>query len=118
MCFCVYTCPGGYNPSSQETSPPPPRFPQGGLTLATVLTLLKQAIGGLLHLHGLGILHRNLRAANLLIDSLDPLRVMVADFGLPHHPSAGTAGRAPDAGAAQGPSTQVLCGCCSPVGCS
>jgi len=57
---------------------------QGGLTLAQVLSILRQAVAGLLHLHSLGILHRDLRAANLLIDALDPLHVLVADFGLSH----------------------------------
>ncbi len=82
--------------------PPPPPLPpshtvallgctttaQGGLTLAQVLSILEQAVAGLLHLHSLGILHRDLRAANLLIDSLDPLRVLVADFGTSHRLSA------------------------------
>ncbi len=57
---------------------------QGGLTLAQVLSVLRQAVAGLLHLHSLGILHRDLRAANLLLDALDPLHVLVADFGLSH----------------------------------
>ena len=57
---------------------------QGGLTLLRVLTLLRQAIAALLHLHSLGILHRDLRAANILIASLDPLHVVVADFGVSH----------------------------------
>jgi serine/threonine protein kinase len=67
---------------------------QGGLTLGTVLTLLKQAIAALLHLHSLGILHRDLRAGNILIASLDPLHVMVADFGVSHQLSAFASGHA------------------------
>ncbi len=61
---------------------------QGGLTLARVLTILRQAVAGLLHLHSLGILHRDLRAANLLVDGLDPLQIRVADFGVSHLLSA------------------------------
>jgi serine/threonine protein kinase len=75
-------------------------FSQGGLTLARVLALLKQAIAALLHLHSLGILHRDLRAANVLVDSLDPLQIRVADFGVSHLLSAFSggagAGRAAD----------------------
>jgi len=52
------------------------------LTLAQVLSILRQVVAGLLHLHSLGILHRDLRAANLLIAGLDPLHVLVADFGV------------------------------------
>ncbi len=73
---------------------------QGRLTLARVLALLKQAITALLHLHSLGILHRDLRAANVLVDSLDPLQIRVADFGVSHLLSAfcggAGAGRATD----------------------
>ncbi len=65
---------------------------QGGLTLAQVLSILRQVVAGLLHLHSLGILHRGLRAANLLIDSLDPLRVLVTDIGVSHLRSAFAAG--------------------------
>ncbi len=78
---------------------------QGGLTLAQVLSILRQVVAGLLHLHSLGILHRDLRAANLLIDSLDPLRVLVADFGVSHLLSAFAAGvRAVDLTASKVPS--------------
>ncbi len=75
-------------------------FAQGGLTLARVLALLRQAIAALLHLHSLGILHRDLRASNILIASLDPLHVMLSDFGVSHLLSAFSggagAGRAAD----------------------
>ena len=61
---------------------------QGGLPLVRVLTILKQAIAALMHLHSKGILHRDLRAANILVDSLDPVTVLVADFGISHQLSA------------------------------
>ncbi len=73
---------------------------QGGLTLARVLALLKQVLAALLHLHSLGILHRDLRAANVLIAGMDPLHALVADFGVSHLLSAFSggagAGRAAD----------------------
>jgi hypothetical protein len=56
---------------------PPPLAPspallpcQGGLRLSSVLSILVQATAGLLHLRSLGILHRVLRAANILITGL------------------------------------------------
>jgi serine/threonine protein kinase len=108
---------------------------QGGLTLSAILTLLKQAIAALLHLHSLGILHRDLRAANVLVDSLDPLQIRVADFGVSHLLSAFSggagagAGRAADltagkvqtvlrGGAALGPLQVCTCSCvCGPLSC-
>ena len=59
-------------------------YMQGGLPLATVLVILRQTVAGLRHLHSLGILHRDLRAANVLVAANDPLRVVLADFGLSH----------------------------------
>jgi serine/threonine protein kinase len=57
------------------------------------------------HLHSLGILHRDLRAANLLIAGLDPLHVLVADLGLSHQLAAFVDGRqAPDLTASKAPS--------------
>ena len=37
-----------------------------------------------MHLHQLGILHRDLRAANVLVAAVDPIRVVIADFGVSH----------------------------------
>ncbi len=70
---------------------PTPRA-QGGLRLSSVLSILVQAVAGLLHLHSLGILHRDLRAANILIDATEPLHTRVADFGVSHLLSAFAAG--------------------------
>ena len=36
------------------------------------------------HLHSLGIIHRDLRAANVLLRSYSPLEVVIADFGISH----------------------------------
>ncbi len=59
-------------------------------------------MAGLLHLHSLGILHRDLRAANLLIAATEPLHVLVADFGLSHLLHAFAAGvRAVDLSASE-----------------
>ena len=57
---------------------------QGGLTLGQVLEIGVQALTGLIHLHHLSATHGDLRAANVLVDALDPLRIMLADFGLSH----------------------------------
>jgi serine/threonine protein kinase len=59
-------------------------FPQGGLTLGQVLHVSVQVLTGLQHLHRLGVLHRDLRTANILVESLGPLHVLVADFGVSH----------------------------------
>ena len=37
---------------------------------------------GLLHLHGCGVLHRDLKTDNALVAAKDPLVVKWADFGL------------------------------------
>jgi serine/threonine protein kinase len=65
---------------------------QGGLRLSSVLSILVQAAAGLLHLHSLGILHRDLRSANLLLDSPDPLHARVTNFGVSHFLSTFAAG--------------------------
>ena len=111
-------------PTSTTRSLSPPclcSFFQGGLRLSSVLSILVQAVAGLLHLHSLGILHRDLRAANLLIDATEPLHTRVADFGVSHLLSAFAAGlRATDLTAGKVPTVlrgsaalgpMQVCGC-------
>jgi serine/threonine protein kinase len=52
--------------------------------MGVLLDVVLQVVGAVMHLHGLGIVHRDLRAANVLVQSLDPVAVMLADFGLSH----------------------------------
>jgi hypothetical protein len=66
---------------------------QGGLALQMVLDSMGQVVAGLLHLHSYGILHRDLRASNVLLLSLEPLRVVLADFGVSHQLSEFSGGR-------------------------
>ena len=54
------------------------------LPFRLIKDILIQAVAGLAHLHASGIVHRDFRADNLLVASRDPLRVVVADFGLAH----------------------------------
>jgi hypothetical protein len=72
---------------------------QGGFDADTLLTILLQVVAALAHLHRLGILHRDLRASNVLVACLSPLFrlcILLADFGVSHILSAfvegGTAG--------------------------
>jgi serine/threonine protein kinase len=48
---------------------------QGGVTHGFIIVAMQQIIAGLRHLHSLGILHRDVRAANILVASLQPLQV-------------------------------------------
>jgi eukaryotic-like serine/threonine-protein kinase len=50
------------------------------LGIATVIQLMSDAARGLHHLHSLGVVHRDVKASNLLLT--DAQRVKVADFGL------------------------------------
>ena len=54
------------------------------LPVAAAVTILQQCVAGLHHLHTLGIIHRDFRAANILVAARDPLHVVVADFGVSH----------------------------------
>jgi serine/threonine protein kinase len=61
---------------------------QGGLFLSVVLDIMRQVVSGVRHLHRLGILHRDLRTANVLVASMDPVHVLLADLGVAHLLSA------------------------------
>jgi serine/threonine protein kinase len=56
----------------------------GGLPWTLRTTWLEQIAGAMAHLHGQGVAHRDLRAANVLLDHADPAHAAayVADFGL------------------------------------
>ncbi len=49
-----------------------------------VLNVLYQCADGLHHLHTLCIIHRDVRADNVLVASPDPPLVLITDFGLAH----------------------------------
>ena len=51
------------------------------LTLEYALDIFLQLIHGLAHVHACGVLHRDLKSENVLVQSLDPLVVKLADFG-------------------------------------
>jgi serine/threonine protein kinase len=71
---------GSVHPQLHSPSP----LLQGGLTLGQVLHVVVQVVTGLLHLHLLGVLHRDLRTSNILVDSREPLQVQLADVGVSH----------------------------------
>ena len=52
--------------------------------MAAAVSILQQCVAGLHHLHSLGIIHRDFRAANILVAGTVPLHVVVADFGVSH----------------------------------
>ena len=60
------------------------RFWWQSVSIGTAVTILQQCVAGLHHLHTLGIIHRDFRAANILIAGTVPLHVVVADFGVSH----------------------------------
>jgi hypothetical protein len=69
-----------------------------------------QVVAALQHLHSLGILHRDLRAANVLVASLSPLCVLLADFGVSRLLSAFASGAAAARGIAASAVPTLLTG--------
>ncbi len=78
------------------------------LGVDVVVRVLQQCAAGLHHLHTQGIMHRDLRAANVLVSALRPIHVVITDFGVSHQLSShavATAAAAGDGPAASGPGT-------------
>ncbi|KAI3442620.1 Protein kinase domain-containing protein [Psidium guajava] len=57
--------------------------PEGGLTEPQVKCYMHQLLSGLQHCHDKGILHRDIKGSNLLIDKTGMLKI--ADFGLANY---------------------------------
>jgi serine/threonine protein kinase len=53
----------------------------------TKLTIVYEILSGLSHMHELGLIHRNLRPSNVLLDAQGSVKL--ADFGLFHATDAG-----------------------------
>ncbi len=47
-----------------------------------------QVRAGLAHLHGLGVIHRDLRSANVVLEERHPLHLRIVDVGLSHQLAA------------------------------
>ncbi len=58
------------------------------MKLTTVLQILEQCGSAVHHLHQRRIMHRDIRAVNVLMVSKDPIHVAITDFGLSHQLSA------------------------------
>ena len=66
----------------------------GPLPLAAIVDVAMQCTAGLHHLHTHGIMHRDVRCANVLVTSSSPLAVAIADLGLAHRLSKHVRGSA------------------------
>lgn len=53
-----------------------------GLDILETVQVLQQSLAGLRYAHDMRIVHRDLKPANILVVSLSPLKIKLADFGL------------------------------------
>jgi len=63
-----------------ECCTPEPDFEQGPLTVRQIVELIRDAASALQHAHELGIVHRDVKPSNLMLDRSG--KVWVTDFGL------------------------------------
>jgi serine/threonine-protein kinase len=65
---------------------------RGRFPAEEALALLEPACGALAAAHAAGVVHRDVKASNLVVDEGPPLRVTLLDFGVAKAPPAGQAG--------------------------
>lgn len=58
------------------------QFPDGCMPRTELRAVIKELAAALHHLHGLGVMHKDLKPANILIRSLERFDLVLADFGL------------------------------------
>ncbi|MEJ2855913.1 MULTISPECIES: serine/threonine-protein kinase [unclassified Saccharothrix] len=56
-----------------------------GVDTSLLVEVVRQLAEGLAALHRAGVVHRDVKPANLLIRALDPLEVVIADLGISRH---------------------------------
>ncbi|TCO52917.1 serine/threonine-protein kinase [Actinocrispum wychmicini] len=62
-----------------------------GVDRAVVAGLVRQLADGLAGLHSAGVVHRDIKPGNVLIRTLEPLEVVIADLGISTHVTGGEA---------------------------
>jgi serine/threonine-protein kinase len=65
---------------------------RGRLSAEEALAYLEPACAALAAAHAAGVVHRDVKASNLMVDEGPPLRVTLLDFGVAKAPEAGQAG--------------------------
>ena len=66
------------------------------MSAVEILLVLQQVLSGLQFLHSHGVVHRNILARNVLIESVDPLRVVLSDLSVAHRLHAFSEGHSHD----------------------
>jgi serine/threonine protein kinase len=58
------------------------QFPDGRMPRTELRAVIKELAAAVDYLHGLGVMHKDLKPANILVRSLEPFDLVLADFGL------------------------------------